>query len=509
MKQKHRWYEFIFPVFFLLLSIIILIEGATPGSQSGAQSKTVAAIFDTGPLAADIVAPTSLSIQGQDKIYLQKEESYSVSFLPENTSDQRVTYSLQDNEGEALLSNNKVTALKEGEVTLVATSVANPSLKATKTIFLEKEKITSIEISLEETSLLCQKSEKLSIQGNRSISLNEIEFICSDPSVLTLDERMYLHSHQVGEVDISIKEKEGEVTSNTLHVSVIEGDFVAPTSLTYLDQDIYVGESVLVEPTFNENCSDTNFYMESSSSEVIIQNQKILGKKEGESVITLHSIQNPSLTSTFKVNIQEVKAKSLNVSNASIQYGKGTTVSYTLESEKEGLKVTHPEVDFTSSDESIASVDDTGYVLGKKKGTVMLTVVWKRDPNIKAECSIAITSLDGHVFDQIESVVRKLIGHFGSFFATAIFAVLSVFFLFYRHGNKKLSIILISILFVYGLALAFLSEMAQLFTVNRGPALSDVGIDFGGYAAGFILTALIVLLIYHFYRKRKERAVAN
>lgn len=86
--------------------------------------------------------------------------------------------------------------------------------------------------------------------------------------------------------------------------------------------------------------------------------------------------------------------------------------------------------------------------------------------------------------DETSHFVRKVIGHFGSFFLLGGIGVL-MFYLFL--GIKKKAFI-VSI--VVGLLIAITAECLQLLSEGRACQVSDVFIDYGGY----ILSSLIIFI---------------
>lgn len=96
-------------------------------------------------------------------------------------------------------------------------------------------------------------------------------------------------------------------------------------------------------------------------------------------------------------------------------------------------------------------------------------------------------------FDSFAFSLRKLVGHFGIFVVSGIFATLATSLAFFEVKNhKKLFIILVS--FGHGLLLAFCSEFIQKFVADRSGNLIDVSIDFSGYILGFLLMILILFI---------------
>ena len=112
--------------------------------------------------------------------------------------------------------------------------------------------------------------------------------------------------------------------------------------------------------------------------------------------------------------------------------------------------------------------------------------------------------MESKKFDIINNVIRKLVGHFGAFLLTGVSGILTAYFFFFKGKKKYISSIII---LLYGLLLAILSEVFQIFAGSRTPAWSDVGIDYAGYALGAILTFFIVFLIYIKTRPKEVKQI--
>ncbi len=510
MKKRIKWWTFLFPVAFLSLSSLILVEGATPGNESSVQSKWFAAIFDRGQEEAPIVAPSSLSMEKDVyTVYVGESLTLNPVFTPVDASDKRVYYNCLSSLGVASIEGDTLKGEAEGETEFEVISQANPSLTSRFNVLVLKESIQSLELSMPESSLIKGMSAKLSVSSNKKeTSLDEVGFVSSNPDVAYVDVAGYVHTLSAGETSISCYSKEdASVSSAEVTLEVRAGDFTPATSMDCPDElSIYVGENRIIEPTFNLDCSDKNFYASSLPEGLAFEDGVLSCEREGEFVVTFVSVNNPSLICKTKVKALEVKPVSISVSFSSIQYGKTEKLDYSLKSEVEGLPVTYPAVNFLSSDQDIANVDENGYLVGFKKGSVDITVSWDKDPSIKGKATIAITAMEGERFDNINYIVRKAIGHFGSFCLTAVFGVLTCFFFL----KKKIPFwVGMASSLVYGLLLAMLSELLQIFTSNRGPSWNDVGIDFFGYSVGFAVTFLIAFFIHRTLSKRRGASIDN
>lgn len=505
MNKKNKWWMYIFPIVFFFLSVLIIVEGSMSGNKSSAQSKHFAVIFDSGPKNANIINPESLKMEKEEySLLIGDSINLNPVFTPSDTTDKRVKYNILDNSDCVSISNDKLIGIKEGKADIEVISEANSSLKFQFVVDVKKEKINELKGTFKKNDLIKGMTTKFEVTSNKEdMTLDEITFVSTNTDVATIDTFGIIRTENIGTTDIYAYSKEDKsIKTDRITLNVIDGKFFPTTSINYDSEiSIYVGEEKQIVPTFNKDCSDTLFSIVSDYENIYSKDDCIYSKKEGTYEVSLVSINNPGVKTAFTVNVLEVKPTSISVSFSSIQYGKTEKLSYSLVSEKEGLNVTYPDVKFVSSDTSIANIDSNGYLVGLKKGSVNITVLWKKDESISGTATIAITAMDATKFDNINHIVRKLIGHFGSFLVTAVFGVLSIYFFFVK--NKSIYISL-SVLLVYGLLLAMLSEFLQIFAGNRGPSWNDVGIDYGGYALGFICTMLIAILIKQIRNRRKK-----
>lgn len=491
--MKLRVRDCIYLLVTVLLSALILFEGRMPSKESSGQSKIFSWFFDQGPKEAQVVPLEKLTLSGPSTLFLGEEGNYSASFEPENATDKRVNITF---EGDALAENpnGSFLATKEGVSTIIATSKANPEIQASFSVMVKKEKIQTLSLAFEETTFqegctyLPTITSNVSDLKNRSVSYH-----FSDESVLKETIGSYVKAFNPGKCDIYV-ECDG-IRSNVCSIVVERASFTPVTSFDIdVSNNFFVEENVSVKPSFNEDCSDKNYVL--FLNEKIIENTDNLKiNKPGEYMLKAQSISNPEQIVCRDLIVEECKAVRVTASEGSIQYGKTTKINYNLISEKDGVPVTYPEVTFSSSDPSIAKVDNNGNLVGFKKGSVLITVSWKRDPSIYYVSPISITSIDASLFDTINYWARKIVGHFSLFFVTGFFA-----FLFFDATcfRKKKRVLPLSCCAIHGAFLAILSEILQIGMQGRGPSYKDCLIDFSGYA----LAVLILLFLSWLYRRK-------
>lgn len=103
-------------------------------------------------------------------------------------------------------------------------------------------------------------------------------------------------------------------------------------------------------------------------------------------------------------------------------------------------------------------------------------------------------------FAEFAGFNRKLFGHFALF---ALNGLLSTFSIHIFLSGKKIGkyYFVVAISMGFGILIATLSELCQLWTKDRGPQFTDVLIDSGGYLLGLIIVVLPLLIIS--YKKHK------
>ncbi|MCI2068551.1 MAG: VanZ family protein [Bacilli bacterium] len=487
---------------------VILWESCQPGGESAAQSEYLTELFDPGPKVAENILPTSLSIQGPTTLYVGKSNQYSFTMTPDNVTDSRVEWSVDDSSLASVdSSSGLLSGLKEGTVTLTVSSVLTSNIKASLAVNIYNQPLTQLSLFLKSgaASLIRQMTDYLQFSSNKSdLKRSDLIFETSDPNIISLDSNGYIRAQGIGKASLKAScPQYPSVICPDLVISVTEGDFHPVTSLNVsTPETIYIKQTLDYQVIFNDDASDKTFTYTSASGKVAISEKKITGSRIGDETITITSLSNPTYKVEKKIVIIEVRAKEIIINSSNFQYGKAYKLSYTLKPDVGVLPISYPAVTFSSSDSSIASIDKDGYITGHKKGMVNVKIVWNRDQAISASKAITITSLQSSFFQRLHLIIRKSVGHFSVFCVTGIFGYLVFEDLFFKKKRMWLSAI---VCFVYGFALAGGSELLQSITPGRYCVFSDVMIDSGGFLAGILITWLLLFLIRK-RRKKEEKA---
>ena len=119
--------------------------------------------------------------------------------------------------------------------------------------------------------------------------------------------------------------------------------------------------------------------------------------KAGTATITVSVKGQPGIKATCTITVKSsdiaVTKLTLSESSAEVSVGKTLPLSCTIEP----TNATNKELVWSTSDETIATVDAQGVVTGVKAGKVTITVASKSNPSVKATCTVTVvgeTSID-------------------------------------------------------------------------------------------------------------------
>lgn len=378
-----------------------------------------------------------------------------------------------------------------------------------------------------------KNDEVLFDDGTYSISSNNDNVVCND-------DKLIFFANKKGSTSFKITSLQNDLLSFdfTIDVNFIDIDSfdVVYNDGYYLGDNkglddfskIALGSEFDIDVSMNNNASIKDVSFTSSDSSVISISQNGVGKakKVGKSTITVTPISNPSLKKTkqiqvvdtvspFTINSKVFKAETFNSIDdgkryeAKLFYGKNYKIGITTKE-----KVSCKNLSFECMDSSgnktnnIVSVDKFGNIslldIGK---TTLKVTLGSDDTLVKYSVYIDLT-IDRDIsvmFSSLAKKLRKLVGHYLLF---AVFAFLSVVFIFLATNKIKTMLIGLGISSVLGFCVAGFSELTQFYTPNRSAQWRDVGIDFGGYMttiAIFLICVGIWELIKYLARRRKNK----
>ncbi|OHE27043.1 MAG: hypothetical protein A2Y43_03395 [Tenericutes bacterium GWA2_38_26] len=204
-----------------------------------------------------------------------------------------------------------------------------------------------------------------------------LNFESSDLEIVTVSTSGLVTAVSEGETTITVSSKNDPEIKVTINVTVDKNYTLSVPSATVI---LKVGETELAEYTAND---DVTF---SSSNNLIFTVDNvglITAIAEGNANLTIQSAYNPALSETVEVIVRKIINLSLDSTSESLWVGGTAQVN----SESNDTVV------YSSSNESVASVNSSGLITGVAAGSATITVRSSYDDEVFEEVSIQVYAL--------------------------------------------------------------------------------------------------------------------
>lgn len=516
---------------YILLTALIFYMALADGTKSSAQSAKVSDVFSdavsfvTGgklDLKSDGKSkdfPKAIKLKGYDGRTLKTGETinFSYEFSPAGNYDFTEPEITVSDQSVILIENKKATAISEGVCTI---TIKEPKSCVTDEVTVT---VSSEKYKPEFKILGCtpDKDEngneayyydetdktgtlyflKIKNEGvNFELFVNGTKIESSDKNFLIKKNGVLFYTSGTGNFNYVLKTDDGREES--FSVTVTDKNLTAPEKplIKFNRNEITVEKGETVKSEFdsdkgNRVASQKLCPAVYDGDKIELKSGNITGKAVGNTDLTVYFAGKDGIeTASLKikvVNPSPTGAKMLSTNDYLI-YGQDLHISIVKNN------VTLPDDDFIwkVSDEAVAKIS-SGKLHGANLGKVTVTATAKSDP----------TAVYEKVYEVRYSyffLIRKIIGHFSAFLLLAIFAIIVYYRLAETINETRAEIYGPLYSLSAGLITACLSEILQLgiFTGGRIASLTDVLIDFAGFAFG----TAIALLVWFFMKKTRKTA---
>ena len=329
--------------------------------------------------------------KSETSILVGDNETLTATVLPENATNQKVTWKSDKPEIASVDANGKVTGVKAGEATITVTTEDGGKTATCKVTVSDTEiKVTGVTLNKTALTLNIGASETLSATVAPADATNKkVMWKSSDAAVATVDANGKVTAVKAGEATITVTTEDGGKTA-TCKVTV-KPNLVSEITLAALA--IYVGESKAITATVKPDDATNKALTWTSSDETVATvdaTGKVTGKKIGTATITATAQDGSGVSGSCTVTVlPPVKKVTVEPANLTLGQNKSYTLKATVEVFGSG---TDTGVTWTSSDTTIATVDAAGKVTTTDKtGTVTITATSKADPSKQGTCTIKVS----------------------------------------------------------------------------------------------------------------------
>lgn len=524
----------------VLLNGLIVFESCLPGGVSVVRSNWLSNIFADIinvfiPGRVEVVPLESISLVGDQNIIIGTTNRFSVEYVPSNATSKGITF---------IAGNERINPVQEGSSCFVEgmelgstslTAVSSEDSNIFKTVEItvnERPAPTEFELTVTNSQILNGFSERVIFSiddytDNRAVRYFDTSLVSlesSNPDIATIEDGV-IHAKSVGSATIFAS----DYPSRLVDIEVIEN----PNPLVYPDESSWEITGNNVVHIYDMDHAETNFIQLSIDwGETIPSDQSVTWKVEDEllakigvdgklrgykktgftNVIAISNMDTEQ-QKIFPISVEEVLPTAMDVNirldgsplDEEVSVGDTIYISAIFSPDN----TTNLYIDVISSDAAVLAAQiegRTGKITAKKEGIATITVSSAANPELSETLVFEVMpkkAIDGENYVDFASFIRKSIGHFLLFGVSAIFTTWAFYFILNKVIKKKWFIVLVSGLF--GIAVASVTEMIQLFIPLRSGTWIDVGINILGYAVFLALTILFGFLIL----KRRQKVEAN
>lgn len=349
-----------------------------------------------------------------------------VTMLPASALNKSEIWSSSD-ESIAIVDNEGwVIGVSEGECTVTVKSADNPEVSAEiKVTVKDTRSVRDIRLSREAMTLKVGTGDlaaRVTMLPETAVNKNEI-WTSSQPDVATVDNEGWVIGHKAGNTIITVKSEDNPAVFGVILVTVTDDSVptvttstatatttatttappITTTTTVYVpiqqisadDAEISmnIGDKKTVAVSVTPaNADKSSIVWSSSDTSKATVNEKgeVTAVGEGICVITAASKDNSSIKANIIVNVKKgttVTEIKLSKYEMKLSIGSSDISIVTM------LPVDAENKDefWTSSDVSVATVDEMGWVYGVGKGECIVTVYSMDNHNVKAEIKVTVT----------------------------------------------------------------------------------------------------------------------
>ena len=355
----------------------ILCKSSDPSSTASAMCN----IFVMQPVTGIELNTTEITVRKGQIFWL------NANCLPTDADDKSVTWSSNNEEICTVEQDGKVTAVEAGTTTIVAMSNDSGMLATCKVIVTQPVTGIKLNSSYQEMWVGSKYAIIPTVEPIDAENKN-VTYFSSDSSVASVDEYGVVTALKGGVTIIEVTTEEYHLTA-TCTIEVYE--YVSSITLSEHEKFLNVTETGTLTAVVETSTATNRGIVWSSSDDAICSVDKdgnLSGSRVGNAVITATAADGSGVYDTCIVHVVNPVTK-ITVEPDTVRMLVGD--SYIVRAVVEPDNATIKDVDWSSSNESIAIVDEAGEIFALSTGKCKITATSKDGNNVKGSCWVYVT----------------------------------------------------------------------------------------------------------------------
>lgn len=347
------------------------------------------------------------------EIYTEETCSLQATVLPENTSNKTLKWSSSNTTVATVDANGTITPIKAGTTTIMATAQDGSGVKASCKITILQH-AESITLDSESMCIHIGETNKLTATVLPNNTTNkEVVWNSSDMNIASVNQEGLVSALSVGKVQITAS-TEVENIKAVCEVEVIQPITKITLNSTETsnatESTLYINETLQLSASIQPSDASYKSVLWKSSNPTVAsvdQNGLVTTLSAGATTITASAQDGSGIESSCLVTVWAHTA-SVTLNHASIRLYQGNQQKLIATVLPNGA---NNDVEWQSSDESVAIVNQSGLVTAQKAGNTQITVTTK-DGAFVATCDVSVITWSQTPVDMSLAVQKDGIRYF-------------------------------------------------------------------------------------------------
>ncbi|MGN0340177.1 MAG: Ig-like domain-containing protein [Lachnospira sp.] len=355
----------------------ILCKSSDPSSTASAMCN----IFVMQPVTGIELNTTEITVRKGQVFWL------NANCLPTDADDKSVTWSSNNEDICTVEQDGKVTAVEAGTTTIVAMSNDSGMLATCKVIVTQPVTGIKLNSSYQEMWVGSKYAIIPTVEPIDAENKN-VTYFSSDSSVASVDEYGVVTALKGGNTIIEVTTEEYHLTATC---TIVVKEYVSSITLSEHEKFLNVTETGTLTAVVETSTATNRGIIWSSSDDAVCSVDKdgnLSGNRVGNAVITATAADGSGVYDTCIVHVVNPVTK-ITVEPDTVRMLVGD--SYIVRAVVEPENATIKDVDWSSSNESIAIVDEAGEIFALSTGKCKITATSKDGNNVKGSCWVYVT----------------------------------------------------------------------------------------------------------------------
>jgi uncharacterized protein YjdB len=314
-----------------------------------------------------------------------KTYTFKPTISPADSTDATITWESTDTKIATVDANGKVTGKAAGQTVIIAKIASGGTAYCKVTV---KQSATGLILNFSEKTVYVGEKFGMtaSVKPSTASQLG-VKWESSNTKVATITEKGEVTALAGGVTIITATTLDGGYVANCV-LTVREA--VSKISINYQTYYLGVDKFAYLEATVSSpNATNQKVAWSSSNEDVVTVNQKgkITGHKLGHATITAMALDGSEVEATCEVRVViPASSVSVNYNTIALLVGQTKKVKVTVKPDNATFKTAK----WTTSDDSVAIVDDDGVIIAKKAGSATVTAEAKDNSGKKALVYVSV-----------------------------------------------------------------------------------------------------------------------